>query len=143
SPARVCPSSRARHGRIGHLTDAPRRPRAFAGRMRHLILATALLAACGGASPELDVASAGDALERNPTVVDPGIYRSSRPGYTDLAALRAKGVKYILDLENDSSAISQEKKWAAQLGMTFISEQMSGFWTPNDTQVNRILSVLA
>src|SRR5256885_1464053 len=111
--------------------------------MRYLVLIVALTAACGGAAPELDVSSASDALERNPTLVDAGIYRSSRPGYADLAALRAQGVKYILNLENDSSAISQERKWAQQLGMTFISEQMSGFWTPNDGQVNRIEAILA
>lgn len=113
---------------------------------RRFLIAASLFAAlsgfaCGG--PEVDAAVAADDLQSGPKVVSPGIYRSPRPTAADLAALRAKGVKYVLDLENDSAAVAKERPIAQSLGMTFISEPMSGFWAPNDRQVDRILSVLA
>jgi protein tyrosine/serine phosphatase len=113
-----------------------------------LLLAVAgLLAACGGQSA--DAASAGEdavqavAKQIGATVVDPGIYRSKRPTQADLAALKAAGVKYVLDLENDQAAVNTEQGWAKALNLTFVSEQMSGFWTPDDKQVDRIEAWLA
>ncbi len=111
-----------------------------------LLVLAAALAACGGQAPlsEVDAADAAvRAASTSAKVVSPGIYRSPRPTLADLQALKAAGVKFILDLEDTTSAINQERAWAAQLGMTFVSEPMSGFWTPNDAQVNRIEAYLA
>ncbi len=113
-----------------------------------ILCAVSLIAACGGQAPEetpnADEAAIQVAVKQiGATVVSPGIYRSKRPTQADLAALKAAGVKYILDLENDSGVIATEAGWAKSLGMTFVSEQMSGFWYPNDSQVNRIEAWLA
>jgi len=102
------------------------------------------LTACGGSQQDpSEAAEIGDPLQAGTKTVGAGIYRSPRPTFADLSALKAQGVKYILNLENDSGAVANERKWAAQLGMNYISEPMSGFWSPNDSQVNRIVSVLA
>lgn len=77
------------------------------------------------------------------TYVSPGIWRGRRPDAAELAHLKALGVKTILDLEDSSAAIAAEKPIVARLGMRFISEPMSGFWTPNDKQVDRIEALLA
>jgi protein tyrosine/serine phosphatase len=107
-----------------------------------LLVSSFALSACGGAA---DASSAQDdaALVANAQVVSPGIYRSARPTAADLASLKAQGVKYVLDLEDDMSAVRREQPIAQGLGMTFISEPMSGFWYPNDGQVNRIEALLA
>lgn len=113
-----------------------------------LLAAVGLVAACGGQAPDA-AASADEAAiqaavkQLGATVVEAGIYRSKRPTQADLVALKALGVKYILDLENDQAAVTTEAGWAQSLKMTFVSEQMSGFWSPDDKQVNRIEAWLA
>ena len=111
------------------------------------ILLASLLAACGGV-PSPDAPAEGDATSADvytPPIemVSPGIYRGPRPSQGTLAQLKALGVHTILDLEDTSSAIRTERGWVGQLGMTFISEQMSGFWTPNDSEVNQIEAIMA
>ena len=111
-----------------------------------LALAAVLLSACGGQSAAVDTSATDDAIRAGNTaakVVEAGIYRSPRPSQADLAALKAAGVKYVLDLEDDQAAVATEKGWAASLKLNFVSEPMSGFWTPNDAQVNRIEAWLA
>src|SRR5439155_8620420 len=76
-------------------------------------------------------------------LVSPGIYRGLRPTQATLAQLKSLGVKTILDLEDTSSAINTERGWVAGLKMTFVSEPMSGFWTPNDKEVNQIGAIMA
>jgi tyrosine-protein phosphatase SIW14 len=126
-----------------------RAPLRYTGRMRRFppVLAAALLAtACGGsATSPVDDGDATSADVTTPPIelVSPGIYRGLRPTYGTLQQLKALGVKTILDLEDTSSAIKTERGWVGQLNMTFISEQMSGFWTPNDSEVNQIEAIMA
>src|SRR5437667_9232824 len=90
----------------------------------------ALTTACG------EAITTDDAQELAPPIelVSPGVYRGRRPDQATLRNLKALGVRTVLDLEDDSSEVSTERKWVGGLGMTFISEPMSGFWTPNDAE---------
>jgi protein tyrosine/serine phosphatase len=113
-------------------------------RMRRWLVPLALLAAslaCGGTVPE----TAGESQDLAPPIelVSPGIYRGRRPDQATLQNLKALGVRTILDLEDDSGAVAKERKAVAALGMTFISKPMSGFWPPNDGQVNQTEAVMA
>ena len=115
-----------------------------------IIAAIVLATGCGGVSStdaqgpsEGDAYAASDVYTPPIEMVSPGIYRGPRPSQGTLAQLKAMGVHTILDLENTSSAIKTEKGWVAQLGMTFISEQMSGFWYPNDAEVDQIEAIMA
>jgi|SRR5215468_9790174 len=101
--------------------------------------------ACGGAA---DAPADGDAFEADVTtppieLVSPGVWRGPRPTQATLARLRSMGVKTILDLEDTQSAINLERGWVGALHLTFISEPMSGFWTPNDKEVNQIEAIIA
>jgi tyrosine-protein phosphatase SIW14 len=75
--------------------------------------------------------------------VEPGVYRGNRPDAATLRKLAALGVKFDLDLEDAGSAITSERPVAQAAGLTFISKPMSGFWTPDDAQVDSILSVVS
>jgi protein tyrosine/serine phosphatase len=103
------------------------------------ILALAL--ACGGAVPE----SSDESQDLAPPIelVSAGVYRGRRPDQPTLQNLKALGVKTILDLEDDSGAVRREKQWVAALKMSFISEPMSGFWWPNDKEVDQIEAIMA
>jgi protein tyrosine/serine phosphatase len=75
--------------------------------------------------------------------VSPGIFRSARPDLENLAELRARfGIKTIINLDNDEEALTDELAWARQLGLNEISQPLSGFWAPEDHQVNEILAAL-
>ena len=74
--------------------------------------------------------------------VSPGIYRGARPDAEGMKALAQLGVKTDLDLENDLSAVQQETQDAGKLGMNLISKPMSGFWSPDDREVNEILAIV-
>src|SRR5438552_3799783 len=101
----------------------------------------ALAVACGGTLPE----NTDDAQELAPPIelVSPGIYRGPRPTAATLQNLKTLGVRTVLDLENDSGAVSKERTAVGALKMAFISEPMSGFWTPNDSEVNQIEAIVA
>jgi protein tyrosine/serine phosphatase len=70
------------------------------------------------------------------------IYRGARPSLEGIQALSENKFKTDLDLENDDDAIELEKQHARTYGLEFISEPMSGFFSPSDEQVNRILSIV-
>src|SRR5271167_1814587 len=74
--------------------------------------------------------------------VSPGIYRGARPDAVGLMALARIGVKTDLDLEDATSVVQQETGVAQSMGMKVISKPMSGFWTPDDKEVDEILSIL-
>ena len=121
--------------------------RYFVTMRRYPLLVAALILssfACGGTA----VPGEGDATSADVTtppieLVSHGLYRGLRPTQATLAQLKALGVKTILDLEDTSSAIRTERGWVGKLGMTFISEPMSGFWTPDDAEVNQIEQIMA
>jgi protein tyrosine/serine phosphatase len=108
-----------------------------------VVAAAVLLCACGGALPP--AADPGNQQDLAPPIelVSAGIYRGRRPDAKTLRNLKALGVRTILDLEDDSSAIRSERKAVAALGMTFLSQPMSGFWTPDDRQVNQTETILS
>lgn len=115
------------------------------------MLVLALAAACGGVPDSNQITSGpaqGDATTANvqtPPIelVSPGIYRGPRPTQDTLAQLKSMGVQTILDLENTDSAIQAEQGWASNLGLNFVSEPMSGFWYPDDSEVDQIESILS
>ena len=110
------------------------------------ILAALLFAlACGGSAQAPDQGDSFEADVTTPAIelVSAGIYRGPRPTQATLSQLRSLGVKTILDLEDTTSAINTERGWVGNLKMTFISEPMSGFWTPNDKEVNQIEAIMA
>ncbi len=106
-----------------------------------------LVSACGG-SADLTGPAEGDATAADVStppieLVSPGIWRGPRPTQATLAQLKSLGVKTILDLENSDDAIRSERAAVGKLGMTFVLESMSGFWTPNDSEVNQIEAIMA
>lgn len=74
--------------------------------------------------------------------VSPGIYRSAQPSKKDIQELKDFGIKTILVLNNDDDVVRSELKAAKKAGLNVIEQPMSGFWTPDDTQVDEILAVL-
>jgi len=113
--------------------------------MRRSIIPLAVLAAalaCGGALPEPS-ADASQDLAPPIELVSAGVYRGRRPDQATLQSLKALGVRTILNLEDDRGAVAREKNAVAALGMSFISEPMSGFWWPNDGEVNQIEAIMA
>lgn len=70
------------------------------------------------------------------------IFRGARPGEAGMLALAKLGIKVDLDLEDDDEAVGDESNLARELGMRFVSMPMSGFWAPDDHEVDRILRIL-
>jgi protein tyrosine/serine phosphatase len=75
--------------------------------------------------------------------VSDGIFRGSRPERIGLETLSAVGIKTILNLDNDETANADEVTFAKELGLQYIATPMSAIWSPEDDQVNDILSILA
>jgi len=108
-----------------------------------ILAAIVLASACGGTSaPDEGDSYAADVTTPPIELVSPGIWRGPRPTQATLAQLKSMGVHTILDLEDTTSAINTERGWAAGLKMAFISEPMSGFWTPDDKEVNQIEAIM-
>src|SRR5882672_5472480 len=104
-----------------------------------------LSSACGGAAAPDDGDVFANEQDLAPPIefVSPGIWRGRRPDTATLKQLKSMGVKTVLDLEDSSSAIKSEKANVKTLGMAFISEPMSGFWAPDDNEVNQIEAIMA
>lgn len=99
-----------------------------------------LIAACSGQPPRL-VHPSDPA--RDFYVVSPGIYRGGRLDQAGVFRLKGLGVKTILNLENDNNEVALESVWAKSAGVTQISMPLSGFFYPEDEDVQKILQVLA
>jgi protein tyrosine/serine phosphatase len=74
--------------------------------------------------------------------VKPQIFRGGRPTSDGLRELQRRGVKTIVDIENDGYAIAREKTWATELGIKFISSPMDWRVAPSDQQIESLLQVL-
>lgn len=74
--------------------------------------------------------------------VNENIIRGGRPQVGDLEKLFQQGVRTIINIDNDSKTAEIEKKEADRLGLNYINSPMSAFSTPNDQQVDEILSHL-
>ncbi len=74
--------------------------------------------------------------------VERGLYRGGCPTVRGLARLKALGVRTIVDLENDPSAIAREKQEAERLGLTFVSIPLSGLWKPTNERIDEVLTAV-
>ena len=75
--------------------------------------------------------------------VDPGIFRGGRPGDEGMKELDALGVKTIIDLENEDSAIAAEQATAATLNIKLISYSMDYKTAPDLQEVTTLLADIA
>lgn len=107
---------------------------------RSVLVLAVVLQACSGQAPHLfhPTDPSTDFYE-----VSPGVYRGGRLDEAGVTRLHQLGVKTILNLENDGEEIGLESGWAKHSSIEQISQPMSGFFTPDDRQVDRILHVLA
>lgn len=74
--------------------------------------------------------------------VTPFLYRGARPTQEGISALRALGVKTILNIDNEAKPIAIEQGWARAQGLQFVSIPLSGFLAPTDEQMDRIFHVI-
>ncbi len=117
----------------------------------------ALACLCGGAfaSPATSPARAqltaqaavrefrgGAGRVRNLHLVEPGLWRSGRPGKDSYGQLSAMGVKTILNLEGRRVAGSERVRAARFPEITVVNVPMSGFHQPSFAQLDAALSVL-
>lgn len=72
-----------------------------------------------------------------------GMFRGGRPGRSGLETLKSLGVKTVLNIDDDEEANREESNDASELGLRYIANPMSAYWTPRDAQINGILSVLS
>ena len=72
--------------------------------------------------------------------MDENYYRGAQPMPDDYASLAALGIKTIVDLRNDPT--DYEKSAAEAAGIKYINVPMSGWKSPKDSDVNRVVSIL-
>jgi tyrosine-protein phosphatase SIW14 len=77
-----------------------------------------------------------------PTQVNERIWRSGRPTETQLRDLYARGVRVIIDLEQDQNVIRAEGELARAIGFEFHSYPTDSFWAPDDKKIDEILEIL-
>ena len=107
--------------------------------LRTAVIAVILTAACGQAPCLLHPTDPATDFH----VVSPGIYRGGRLDRAGVDRLARIGIRTIINLENDDDAIGHERAWAQADAIAQISSPMSGAWTPDDRQVDRLLATLA
>src|SRR6185437_5955115 len=82
-------------------------------------------------------------LQNFHVVLDHQIWRSGRPpSLAVIQTLASQGLRTILDVENDNAAIAQERQWAQQAGVNFISAEMDSFQPVNENEINQDLNIL-
>jgi tyrosine-protein phosphatase SIW14 len=106
-----------------------------------LVLFAIVASGCAGVPAKISP----DDPAGNFVIVTPGeLYRGGRPdevGYDSL--VNRLQVKTVINLENDDAVVDEERTWAEERGIEYVSEPMTGTSTPNDEQVNRILALMA
>src|SRR4051812_44889770 len=94
-------------------------------------------------------ASAALAADQNPPierfhVVDEGkVYRGAHPSQNGIEYLRTIGVHTIIDLEQETPLIEQERKWADQAGIQFVSVPFETFKLNSEEKFRKVFSTLA
>jgi tyrosine-protein phosphatase SIW14 len=79
----------------------------------------------------------------NLRTVENGIYRSGRPTKVGIAKLRQEmKIQTIINLEDTSYAVENERTWANSLGIKFLSFPMNSMTKPNDEDVKAILAAI-
>lgn len=89
-----------------------------------------------------DSESSGPGIPNFHTVTS-SIDRGARPSAKGIKWLAHTHVATDIDLENDESAISDERKMAKDEGIRFLSFPMDSGETPSDETVNEALSAIA
>ena len=79
---------------------------------------------------------------RAPTQVTPMIWRSGRPTEAMIQDLYDRGVRTIIDLEDNAEAVQFETALSKKLGMEFHSYPTDSFFAPDDAKVNEILALM-
>jgi tyrosine-protein phosphatase SIW14 len=72
--------------------------------------------------------------------MDDNYFRGAQPMPDDYASLAALGVKTIVDLRNDPT--DYEKSAAEAVGIKYIPVPMSGWKSPKDADVQKVVSIL-
>ncbi len=74
---------------------------------------------------------------------DIGLYRGAAPDTIDkMKALKAAGIRTIINMQTDVKKIAVEEAAAKALGMRHISIPLPGFSAPNDADVQHIQALL-
>jgi tyrosine-protein phosphatase SIW14 len=76
-------------------------------------------------------------------LVSEGIFRGGRPSEQGLTELAKLGIKTIVNVENVPDIVEAEATLADRLGMKTFSRPMSGFFRPEDENVDNILALIA
>lgn len=79
---------------------------------------------------------------RLPSQVTPLIWRSGRPTQQALTDLYARGVRTIINLEDDPDVVAAEAAYAKKQGFVYYSYPTGSFWQPEDKAMNEILQIL-
>lgn len=74
-------------------------------------------------------------------VVDSGLYRGAQPGVLDLKALKASGVKTIINLRADEEIDANEATFARKNGLKYINIGMTGVKGPTEGQIKQFLKI--
>lgn len=107
-------------------------------------LAVVLLVACG-ASP---VPANPPAVEPSaPAIVnfrkvDDRLYRGGQPSPGSMAALRALGVRTVVNLRYEDAVVAAEEAEARTAGLRYVNIPMYGLLRPKQEQIERILALV-
>ena len=93
------------------------------------------------ASPSIHAQTANDDIPNLHTVT-PNILRGGRPTAKGLKILVQKKIKTIIDIDDTSSAIANEKRFLATTKVHYISIPINSFSTPADSDVKKIEDLL-
>lgn len=99
-----------------------------------LITFSAMGSFAGNTKPKFDLPNLGQ--------VNENIWRGGRPDQAGIWELSRKGIKTIINLESNDKAVANEKKWAQDAKINFISIQLSTISTPRDEDIELILQKL-
>lgn len=80
--------------------------------------------------------------QQPPTQVSARLWRSGRPTEQSLRALWNQGVRVIVDLEDDATAVPAEAQIAKRLGFVFYSYPTNSFFEPDDAKIKEILQII-
>ncbi len=73
--------------------------------------------------------------------VTPALWRGARPTVKGLMQLKARGVKTIVNLENDRKVVEFERQWCEANGVGFVSLPMSVITPPRMSKVEQWLDL--
>jgi protein tyrosine phosphatase (PTP) superfamily phosphohydrolase (DUF442 family) len=75
-------------------------------------------------------------------VVTPQLLRGSQPSASDLVALKAAGIKTIIDLRNEEVIVKEEAQQAQALGLRFVSIPLDVFNPPGEDAIKQFMAIV-